>query len=209
MNYIYDILLNFDSMIYDHYEWDLSDNIYRVKKIPIFKVDKSTIYDIFNFNLCFKQDFLNKIKNKTEIFLNKNVKFIEYAFIVCYSDIVIAVKLDSTGKTFNYSKMLISEELDVIDDMDFIPCYSINYDVVSKKKVNVLKTKNEIKKTEFLKLMLKNSSKEQLEYLYYELFNKKYIGNNIKDRFDKELNIWSDSCDRMFEFFCLISNKNY
>ena len=116
MSYIYDILLNFDSMIYDHYEWNLNDNIYHVKKIPLFKVDDFVLDDVIKYNLRFKQDFLNKIKNKTEIYLNKICKPIEYAFIICSGEKVLALKLDSKGKTSRYSKMLISEELDAIDN---------------------------------------------------------------------------------------------
>lgn len=206
MSYIYDILLNFDGMIYDHYEWNLNDNIYHVKKIPLFKVDDFVLDDVIKYNLRFKQDFLNKIKNKTEIYLNKICKPIEYAFIICSGEKVLALKLDSKGKTSRYSKMLISEELDAIDNEEIISCTIINYEKESKKNGLELKTKNEIKKTEYLKSKIKNSTKEQLDYLYYELYNEKDLNNNARNKLENELNDWNDNTNKMYEFYMLIAN---
>ena len=193
MNYIYDVLLNFDSNIYDHYEWNLNDNIYHIKKIPIFKVEENIIEDVVNYNLKLKEDFLNKIKNKTEIYLNRVSKPIEYACILCNNEKVIAIKIDNKGKINKYSKMLISEELETIENEEIIP-------------YTKLKTKQEIKKTEYLKTKIKNSSKEQLEYLYYELYNEKDSNNNAKNRLENELKEWNDNTNKMYEFFTLIAN---
>ena len=38
MNYIYDILLNFQNEYYDFFEWNTNDQITHIKKIPIIKV---------------------------------------------------------------------------------------------------------------------------------------------------------------------------
>lgn len=206
MNYIYDVLLNFDSMIFDHYEWNLNDNIYHIKKIPLFKVEEDVMEDAINYNLRFKQDFLSKIKNKTEIYLNRMIKPIEYAFVICNGDKVLALKLDSKGKTNRYSKMLISEELDTIENEDIIPYYVMDYEKEGKKNSLELKTKDEIKKTEYLKTKIKNSSKEQLEYLYYELYNEKALNVNVKNKLEKELKVWDDKANKMYEFFTLIAN---
>ena len=206
MNYIYDVLLNFDSNIYDHYEWNLNDNIYHIKKIPIFKVDENIIEDVVNYNLKLKEDFLNKIKNKTEIYLNRVSKPIEYACILCNNEKVIAIKIDNKGKINKYSKMLISEELETIENEEIIPYTKLEYEKEKKKIKQELKTKQEIKKTEYLKTKIKNSSKEQLEYLYYELYNEKNSNNNAKSRLENELKEWNDNTNKMYEFFTLIAN---
>lgn len=206
MNYIYDILLNFDSMIYDHYEWNLNDNIYHIKKIPIFKVNENIISDVFNYNLIINQEFLSKIKNKTELYLNKGTKQIEYACILCNEEKVIALKLDNKGKITKYSKMLISEELETIDNEELISYTKIEYIKEKKKTKQELKTKEEIKKTEYLKTKLKNSSKEELEYLYYELYNKKANNIEIKTELEKELKIWNEKTNKMYEFYNLITS---
>ena len=207
MNYIYDVLLNFDSNIYDHYEWNLNDNIYHIKKIPIFKVDENIIEDVVNYNLKLKEDFLNKIKNKTEIYLNRVSKPIEYACILCNNEKVIAIKIDNKGKINKYSKMLISEELETIENEEIITYTKLEYEKEKKKTKQELKTKQEIKKTEYLKTKIKNSSKEQLEYLYYELYNEKNSNDNAKSRLENELKEWNDNTNKMYEFFTLITNK--
>ena len=49
MNYIYDIVLNFNKEYYSFYEWNRKDNIINVKKIPLFLVDN----ECFNIMKCF------------------------------------------------------------------------------------------------------------------------------------------------------------
>ena len=102
--------------------------------------------------------------------------------------------------------MLISEELDAIDNEEIISCSIINYEKESKKNGLELKTKNEIKKTEYLKSKIKNSTKEQLDYLYYELYNEKDLNNNARNKLENELNDWNDNTNKMYEFYMLIAN---
>ena len=42
MNFIYDIVLNFNKNYYNFFEWNKKDNIISVKKIPLFLVDNNT-----------------------------------------------------------------------------------------------------------------------------------------------------------------------
>ena len=35
MNYIYDILINFNENLYDFYDWNLNDQIDHIRKIPV------------------------------------------------------------------------------------------------------------------------------------------------------------------------------
>ena len=55
MNYIYDIVLNFNKEYYSFYEWNRKDNIINVKKIPLFLVDNECFnimkYDMLSCNL--------------------------------------------------------------------------------------------------------------------------------------------------------------
>lgn len=204
MNYIYDILLNFDNIIYDHYEWNLNDNIYHIKKIPLFKVKETMIEDVFNYNIIINPIFLAKIKNKTEIYINKTSKTIEYSCILCNKEKVIAIKLDNKGKIIKYSKMLISEELETIENEELISYTNIEYVKEGKKEKKELKTKQEIKKTEYLKTKLKYSTKEEMEYLYYELYNIKPKNIDVKKELEKELKKWDETTNKMFEFYSLI-----
>lgn len=206
MNYIYDVLLNFDDTIQDHYEWNLNDNIYHIKKIPIFKVKEGVLDDIYNYNIVISNDFLNKIKNKTEIYLNKMSKPIEYACIMCNDEKVIAIKLDNKGKISKYSKMLISEELETIENGETLSYTNIEYEKINKKNKRQLKTKLEIKKTEYLKSKIKNSSEDELNYLYYDLYNEKPNNKEIKSLLEQELEDWNEKANKMYEFYTLIAN---
>ena len=104
MNYIYDILLNFNDELYSFYDWNISDNVTHIRKIPFFKVDDITFKNIQNNNVVFSNDFLSKINKKTEAFTNKSVKVITYAFLISNGYDVLAILINNNLKK---SKLLI------------------------------------------------------------------------------------------------------
>ena len=57
MIYIYDILLNFNPIFYNFYDWYKKDKIEHIKKIPLFKVDDQTIKDFMNYELIIEDNF--------------------------------------------------------------------------------------------------------------------------------------------------------
>ena len=65
MNYIYDIVLNFNKEYYSFYEWNRKDNIINVKKIPLFLVDNECFNIMKYDNVCVSKDFINVIRDKT------------------------------------------------------------------------------------------------------------------------------------------------
>ena len=65
MNYIYDIVLNFNKEYYNFFEWNKRDNIVNVKKIPLFLVNNDT-FKMFKYdNVTVSSDLINIIKDKT------------------------------------------------------------------------------------------------------------------------------------------------
>ena len=64
MNYIYDILINFNENLYDFYDWNLNDQIDHIRKIPVFKTDSEFLYNLKKNDIILNKDFLNKIYNK-------------------------------------------------------------------------------------------------------------------------------------------------
>lgn len=106
MNYIYDILLNFNKELYDFYEWNKNDNIIHLKKIPMFKIDSRKLKDIIENNVIFNEEFLEKVKNKTEEYSNRKIKILENAFLLTDGLEVIAINV---LKENLYSKLLIDE----------------------------------------------------------------------------------------------------
>ena len=66
MIYIYDILLNFNNeRLIDFYEWEVTDDIYDIKRIPLFRVDSKTINDLEFNTVKFNNEFLDKIIYKS------------------------------------------------------------------------------------------------------------------------------------------------
>jgi len=65
MNFIYDIVLNFNKDYYDFFEWNKKDTIINIKKIPLFLVDNDT-FNTMKFNkVVVSNIFIETIKDKT------------------------------------------------------------------------------------------------------------------------------------------------
>ena len=178
MSYVYDILLNFtdSKRVFDFFEWDSDDNILNVKKIPIFRVSKKMIMDLFNYKIKFNNDFLKKIENSFSMYKScKN----NYKYLVLFSDKdrVIGVSLNNNGVTEYKSSLLIDEEEDIILSIDKINIEEIDYKKLEKVNNDLFITRNEEKEREFLlkelTYLYKNNNINKLKYLYFELFNKK------------------------------------
>lgn len=203
MNYIYDILLNFKDELYDFYEWNKEDNIIHIRKIPIIKISEDDLYNIKNNYIQIDESFLEKIKNKTEIFTSKNIKKIEYACLLTDSNSIIAI--NRMDKKIKRSSLLIDEELDSLNDIDNLKIEKIKYDIIKKINYNEFKTRKQIEITKYIKKEFNKIKKEEdkLKYIYYDCFNKKEdsiekIIDNIENKLD-DINI----CNKLYKFFKL------
>ena len=58
MNYIYDILLNFNNYAYDIFEWNKDDKIVHLRKIPLIKLKSNDLFNLVNKKILFDKDFL-------------------------------------------------------------------------------------------------------------------------------------------------------
>ena len=174
MNYIYDVLLNFNEKIYEFYDWNKNDNIRHIKKIPIIKVSNKDLDIIKNNQVEFEKSFLESIYNKTEEFTSKKNKLIEYACLFTDDLEVIGVNVN---KKILYSKLLLDEEMEVLDIALHISERKIDFKIIKKNSIQEFKTRNEIeqinKAKEELNKILKENNMEKLKYLYYECFDQK------------------------------------
>ncbi len=175
MKYIYDIVLNFNEEFFEFYDWNLNDEITHIKKIPIIKIDSLKINEIKNNDIEFDNEFLNKIENKTETFKKK----IKYAFLITDDTEVIALKI--TDK-INYSSLQITEELDILEDLN-LNYYDLKYNLKKKKNNYLLKTRlqYEIKNKviDFITNLENDTDIEKLRYIYYECFNRKELEKQV------------------------------
>ena len=212
MNYIYDILLNYNEYLYDFYDWNEEDNISHIRKIPLYKINKKAMEDLKKFNISFYVNDISKIKNKTEIFQVKGVKRIPYAFLVSDNSEVIGFLCDNKGNIIKRSRLLIDEEAEVLEVVNRIDERKLNYQIKKELELYPLKARNEIEMEKYIKKNLNTIKKddiEKLKYLYYECFNKKI--SNRKDIInDIEAALENDSdtvISKLYSFLKLIEVK--
>lgn len=176
MNYIYDILLNLNTSLYDFYEWDMDDEIMHVRRIPVFKVNTEVLFDLGHYQICLSSDFLSKLYRKSEIFTDKNTKTLEYVALFSDGQSVIGVEFNETGLSVKKSRLLIDEEEEVLEVVLRMQETDICYNILKKEPTN-FKTRNSLEREFYLKEeleALKNDvSIGKLKYLYYECFNEK------------------------------------
>lgn len=173
MTYIYDILLNFKDELYDFYDWNKIDNIIHIRKIPVLKIDTKDLINIKNNNIIIDEKILEQIKNKAEIFTPKNIKKMEYMFLLSDGKYVLGIL--KQGRKMKKSSLLIDEEMDILDEIDNLEKINIDYKIIAKEYNDELKTRKQKETEKFLKKELNKIKNEddKLKYLYYECFNEK------------------------------------
>lgn len=174
MKNIYDILVNFKKIPYEFYEWNKEDDVKHVKKMPSIKVSDSTLYDIFYNDAVVSKNFLDQIKDKTEIFFGRTVKKVKYACVIYNDDVALSILLNDNGEIIGKSKLLFDEEEDVLKED--VPLKEIDYNIIKKsKKISGL-TRREAKivllLSKYLDKIYENKKNDEIKYMYFECFNK-------------------------------------
>lgn len=210
MNHIYDIFLNFNASIYDMFEWNNSDDLIHIRKIPLFRLNNLT--ELVNYKIKFSKDFLKQIYKKTEIFLRNRIESIDYVFLATDRKEVIAFKLDSNGYIKEYSKLLIDEEIEVLDYSSNLKISTIDYEKLDYINRDYFKTRNEknIKSyiSKQIKQMKKDNNIDKLKYLYLDCFNKNINSDNIINNIEKEIELnWEDVYLKVYSFLKLTTSK--
>ena len=160
MDYIYDIVLNFQNDYYEFYEWKSTDKIINIKKIPVYITNDSTYLDLkYNDIIIDLETFAKPIK----IFLITNGKE------------VMGLMIDNSGKIIKKSSLLIDEADEVLEEKDTIKTISIKYKQ-NISKTHVQRSRVNIEKLKFLENYLYNLdiNKDEylLKYIYYDIYNK-------------------------------------
>lgn len=174
MKNIYDILVNFKKIPYEFYDWNKEDDVKHVKKMPSIKVSDSALYDIFYNEVKISKNFLDQIKDKTEIFFGRAIKKVKYACVIYNDDVALSILLNDNGEIIGKSKLLFDEEEDVLKDD--VPSKEIDYEVIKKpKKINGL-TRREAKivllLSKYLDKIHESKKNDEIKYMYFECFNK-------------------------------------
>ncbi len=174
MYYYYDVLLNFGSEeLYEFYEWKSEDAIDFIKKIPLFRVSTETLKDQLKYKTKFNQDLVEMIKEKTIV--KSTTDTFLYACIISDAKNALALELNKEGDVISRSKLLLSDEANLLEMMFTIKESHLEYE----KKEKYFRRKNVRQMEEVQKLieceietLYQKQNTSKLKYLYYEWFNK-------------------------------------
>lgn len=186
MIYIYDILLNLRQMDegLEFYEWREDDLIEHIKKVPLFKVSKTLIEDLFTNKLQLDITILHKIRNKAICYFNGETKQIPYLVLLSDGRKCFAIELDNKGNTLYKSSLLLDEEEEVLEMTEELVEMPIEYKKTKIEKDKTQLTRFEKDNQKFLLRELERikDNKEEINYLYEEYFDKDLA--TIDDKFN-------------------------
>lgn len=169
MNYIYDVVLNFNKDYYNFFEWYKSDNIINIKKIPFFLVDNNT-YTSMKYNIItVDQDFIRSIKDKTSTYTKLKVG---PSCLITNGKEAMGLLFNDKGNLIKRSSLLLDEEEEVLDEVNDNNKYNIGIIKNQKRRIFNINRLEKEKKDFLIKYISKENSLINLKYLYYDYFEK-------------------------------------
>lgn len=207
MNYIYDIHLNFNEILYDFFDWNKKDKITHIKKTPIFKLNNQDFQKIINNNIQINSNFLKEINNKTESWYND----IEYKTCAAFTDSsnIIIIQFNNFGKSIKRSILQLDEELEALNSIKANKEITIPFKIISKSII-LNKTRKQIDEEKFINNELKSMNNSKLEFIYFECFNKKEKNKNLIIKNIKKMSKSSKNYKKLLNILKLtsIAKKN-
>ncbi len=204
MNYIYDIILNFNEEFYDFYEWKNNDNVINVRKIPVLKVDENTYVSLRNNRVQVSMETIDSLKKNFSLYNEK----IEGNIICLITNGMSAfgVMFNSNGYLIKRSSMLFDEEEEVIDESENIKEIKIEFIKNEKQKSNNI-SRIVKEKQKFIKDYISSLDDElTLKYIYYDYFEKEENKNNIKEILLSEINSkWNSKLSKLYDLTKLLN----
>ncbi len=209
MNYVYDIIVNLMDELYEFYEWDKDDNIEHIKKIPHYIINSKSLMEIKKNRVIFNKEFLNKIKNKTEIFSDNGMNIIPYSVLFTDDKTSIVLELDKSGEVIRKSSLLLDEEEEILEESDY-NCSRIEYKIINKIPLKY-NTRYETTIKDYINneidYLYNTDNTEKLKFLYNEWFNN--INEDIKEVYSNLKNILNIPInEKHINFFNLIKLTN-
>ena len=210
MNYIYDILLCFNkySLNIDFYEWNSSDKFTYIEKIPIYRITDIGMNEINSHLIKIDNKLLSNIKNKTVC----KSGIINYSLLVTDMNRVVGLKFDRNGLLIQKSSLLLDEEDASIEEASLLDLDIFNYELLDSFENELFLTRNEknIKNSLLSEIsyLYDNKMFDEINYLYYEVFNEtKSIHNKYLDLV-KIIN--EGNCiEELFEVVKMTKEKSY
>ena len=206
MIYIYDLTLNFSDRLYDFYDWKDTDSITHYRKIPLIKLSDKKYDKFLNNKVVVDEELLSLVKDKAQQYKGRMLKTVKYAFVLTNGFDAFAVMLDDGGTSVKKSKLVIGEELEVIDLANNLKVKDVSFNIVCKDNfVNKFTRDEEVIINDVVsKINDHKDNLELLKYLYYEWNNKIYVGKSCYDDLIKDITSqYSDKLNKLNEILNL------
>ena len=185
MDYVYDIVLNFQNEYYDFYEWKPTDKVINVKRSPIYKVSNN--------------DYLNIKKNDITID-KKSLPKDSKLFLITSGLEVMGILIDTNGKVVKKSSLIFEESDDILEDKDEIKSINLKYRINHMNK-DYFQSRINKEKTKYIHTFLHTLDKQKdeyfLKYLYYDIYNDEL--DNIDEIYEKLLILSKKDISKMYE----------
>ena len=203
MNYIYDIVLNFQNNYYQFFEWYRTDKIKNISKIIVYHVTDKDLKDLTYNQIIIDDIFLNTLKED-------NKKYKKLMCLVSNTKQTIGLLFSQDGVLLKRSSLLFEEENEVNNFAKELPITNITYKKNTKIiPTNTLRIEKEKKET-LTKYIKETSDILTLKYLYYEYFKEECLDeDNIKTTL---LNIteeeWSPNKNNLYQLINILTKKD-
>ena len=215
MNYIYDVILNFQKEYYDFYEWNQKDNIYHMRKIPIVKISNKQFYEIKNNIIKFNESTIQYFNHKNiraERFKQNSISKLKNTIIICNQQEAMAIKINKDGTIQLKSALLPDEEDDAIEILKFQNEIKLNYQIIQKNKPKLFKTRFELENENFIRKALEKiyteKNSKQLNYLCLECFNQPESNIHLAyQKLNKEIDKANDNFQKLYKIFKMTKQK--
>lgn len=202
MNYIYDIVLNFQDNYYQFFEWNRTDKIKNISKIAVYHVTDEDLQNLKYNKVIISNPFLNQLKED-------NKKYKKIMCLISNSKHTIGILIGSDGTILKRSSLLFEEEEEANDFSQTLPITSIDYlENITNPPQNRLRIEIE-KKDTLIEYLNKTNDLATLQYLYYEYYEEECMEETqIKKALLKELEKdWNKKQNNLYKIIKLL-NKN-
>jgi len=200
MNYIYDIVLNFQRDYCNFYEWRCKDKVDNIRKIPLYRVSMEEFESLMFNEIVVDASFMEKLKN--DIGNGKRLMC-----LVSDGNMGLGLLFNSKGNVIKRSSMIYEEEDEVCEYVLDFECSNIKF-VKNKKRSNKLELRFCRERRKFLLNFLNKIDNDKLwQYLYYECYFNEVIDiEKIKKSLYEVVNLsYSDVNNKLYNSVCKLS----
>lgn len=208
MIYVYDLLVNMNKEFIDFYDWDDLDNYEHIRKCLLIKISKEDYYNVFSNSIKIDSSIMSEIKGKTQKYSGKNIVIENYMLAITDGNNAMILKFDKNGIIKEKSKLLINEEVEIINLSNNLKISEFKYEIVSKNKMNNM-TRKERQVTNIIinELSSIKDDKSKIDYLYYEWFETNKGDNKYKRLIDNINKEYTNKHKEFLSVLNLIANK--